>query len=229
MSLLPIGHYGIHTDESITYLHQGRSGAPNFVGLKRQSPFAGKPDGARACPHLINIAAPAPDRVHMAKFCELYPDPLFQQMLPIPKPQFGKASFFNDPNNNLAMTLTILGKLSSPLVDIVHPYRSLTERAILEKLGLTNLAPLVLTGVTTEDQASLNNVVKEAQLKPRRLILAGDPMVVVRGAVERFPTVLWQMDNRDLVQLPMEQLGAMALRRFVRGERVDAPYVQRSE
>lgn len=227
--MLPIGHYGLHIDGVVTYLHQGKSSAANFVGLRQPSPFQSKPEGAKACPHLINIAAPAPDRVHMTQFCDLYPDPLFQQMLPIPKEQFGKASFFNDPNNDLAMTLTILGKLCSPLVNIVHSFHSLTEKAILEKLGLTNLAPLVLTGVATKDQALLNKLVKEAQLKPRRLILAGDPMLIIRGPVERLSTVLWEIDTRDLVQLPMEQLGAMALRRYARGERVDAPYVQREQ
>lgn len=227
MSQLPIGHYGLHiADDSIAYLHQGKSSASNFLGLKRMSPFQSRPEGAKACPHLINPFGPAPDRVHLDEFCKLYPDNLFQQMLPVPKERFARIPYFNDPNNDLSMTFMILGKLCSPLVNIVQPYRALTERSILDKLALTNLAPLVLTGITTEDQASINKLVKEAQLRPRRLILAGDPMLVVREPMVRMTTIMWEVDNHELVQLPMEQLGAMALRRHVRNERIDTPYTR---
>lgn len=228
--LTPINHYGLHrAEDSIAYLHQGRPNAPNFIGLQKPSPFQQKPEGAKACPHLINMSSPMPDRNHMGAFCELYPDLLVQYMLPIPKPAFDKVPYLNDPNNDLAMTLTILGKLCSPLQTIVHPLNSLNERTIVEKLNLTNLAPLVLTGVRTEDQSYINRLAKEAQIRPRRLILTGDPMVVVRDPMVRLTTYLWEVDAINLVQLPMEQLGVMALRRYARGEQIDAPYSSRDK
>ncbi len=222
--LIPIAHYGLHTHEHVAFLHQGSRNAPNFVGLKRLSPFHQKPEGMKACPHLINVSSPMPDRTHWEFFCRLYPDPLVQEMLPLPKQKFALIAYVNDPNNDLAMAITILAKLSSPLYDVVHPLMSLTEKMILEKLNLTNVAPLILTGVETHNQTFINKLVKEAQLRPRRLILTGASEVVIREPMRRIQTHLHHIDNRELVQLPMEQIGVAVLRRYLRDEVIDAPY-----
>ena len=226
---IPVSNYGLHADEDgIFYLHQGRS-AQNFIGLKKPSPYDVALKKNRACPHLINAASPVPDYVHWQAFLRLLPDPLVQALLPTPKERGSTIPYLPDPNNELAMPLVILSRMSSPIYPVVLPVRRLSTAQILEELGMTNVCPLVLTGVQTSDNALINEIAAEALLRPRRLVFTGDPAVVIRKPLERIKSDIWSVDELQLAGLPMETLGALLVRRFARGEKLDAEIVRGSK
>lgn len=222
--LTPVSYYGLHyTPEGVAFLHQGRSAA-NFIGLKSQSPFEVKQAKNKACPHIINTASPVPDRAHWDLFLRLVRDPLVEIMLPIPKERQNLIPFISDPNNELAMDLVILSRLSSPIYQVVHPFEKFTQKQLIEELSLTNIAPLVLTGILPEHTNNVMAIAKEARLLPRKLILTGDPTIPITAPLYRLQTTIWDFDDLTLAGLPMESLGAAALRRYARGEQIDTPY-----
>jgi hypothetical protein len=226
MMNIPVSCYGLHTDEDgIVYLHQGRN-ATNFIGLKKPSPFEVAVPKKKACPHLISHAAPVPDHRHWAMFQRMLPDPLVQALLPVPKEYLSLIPYLNDANNELAMSLAILTRMASPIYPVVHPVRKLTKGQVIDELSITNVCPLVLTGVQTSDNSYINELAREARTLPRRLLFTGDPSVVIREPLQRIQSNIWTMDELDMVGLPLETLGALLLRRFARGERLDANIVR---
>lgn len=226
MILTPVSHYGLHYNDGVAFLHQGRN-ATNFIGLRSTSPFEVVTQKNKACPHIINTASPVPDRTHWDLFLRLFQDPLVQAMLPVPKERSSLVPFFNDPNNELAMDLVILSRLSSPIYPVVHPVGKHTVKQLIEELALTNIAPLVITGITQEEHNFMMSVVTEARTLPRKLIFTGEGNVPIVRPLERLSTDIWDFDDLTLAALPMESLGAALIRRFARGEKLDAPYVRR--
>lgn len=223
---IPVAHYGLHTDESgVMYLHQGRS-ANNFIGLRSQSPFAVNLRKPLPCPHLINAVAAVPDALHWQQFSGWLGDPLVQAMLPIPKGLNEPIPYLPDPNGEMAMRLTLLSKLCSPIYPVVIPLRKLTKNTLLAELATTNVCPLVLTGVQCEDNAYVNEIALEARLLPRRVIFTGDHRVVVRAPLARISTMVSVEDEIALAGLPLESLGALLLRRYARGERLNSEIVK---
>jgi hypothetical protein len=219
----PVGYYGFHTDDSsgVTYLHQGRA-ANNFIGMRDPSPFHVAVKKSRPCPHFINAAASIPDAVHWQQFSRHLEDPLVQAMLPIPKGRSELIPFLSDPNNQMAMILVILSRMSGPIYPVVQPLRSKSKIAVLEDLSITNACPLVLTNVQCDDNDYMFELAREARTLPRRLLFTGDPLVVVRAPLQRITTGFWDVDDLSLAALPMESLGALLVRRFGRNERLDA-------
>ncbi len=218
----PVGHYGFHADQnSVWYLHQGRA-ANNFIGLRESSPFTVVLRKSKPCPHLINAAASIPDVVHWQQFSYWLNDPLLHAMLPTPKEHNSLVPYLPDPNNELAMILVILSRLSSPIYPVVHPLRSKTKASILEDLTLTNVCPLVLTGVQCSDNDYMFELAREARTLPRRLLFTGEAEVVIRTPLQKITTAFWDTDALTLAGLPMESLGALLVRRFGRHEMLNA-------
>lgn len=223
---IPVTHYGLHTtDTDIVYLHQGRS-SNNFIGLKQPSPFTVQLPKSKPCPHLINNASQIPDAVHWRQFTLLLTDPLVQALLPIPRGKSDLIPYLNDPQNELAMDLVILSRMSSPIYPVVHPLSKMTMGKLRDELSLTNVCPLILTGVQPSDTSFLYDIASEARMLPRRLLLTGDPSVPIRKPLQRIQTEIWDFDDLKLAGLPMESLGALLLRRFARGEKLDADIVK---
>jgi hypothetical protein len=223
-------NYGLHNDNGVWYLHQGRKQVMNFISLSRPSPFDIQNLGGKkvACPHLINGSTPMPDRVQWDLFMEMIRDPLVEFFLPVPRKLEDLVPYVSDPNNDLVMYLVLLSRLSSPIYPVVHQCQNITMPRIRDELALTNVCPLVVTGFKTEDQAVVEQLAREARRSPRRLIMAGDPMIVVRPPLVQLQTFIQDFDEVTLHSTAMENLGAVALRRFARGEQIDAPWTKRS-
>lgn len=226
-----VTYYGLHTsDEGVRYLCQGRRQAANFIGLNKPSPFEVLSDkGRRACPHLINPSVPIPDKVQWSFFMDLYQDPLVKHFLPVPRRLHEPIPYLNDPGGAMTMHLVLLSRLSSPIYPVVHPLKGITNARIRDELSLTNLAPLVLVGFETSDQERLQELALEAPRAPRRLILAGDPLLVIRSPFQRVSTYIQDYDPIALNSAPMESLGSVALRRYARNEQIDAPWARRDD
>lgn len=225
-----VTRYGLHqTPEGVHFLHQGGASGHNFIGWPKPSPFkieVGK--GRGLCPHNFSPNVGHPDRGHWEKFIEMYEDPLFRACLPLPKVP-GEATPFLVDNHSEAITLmVVLSRLSSPVVPLVVPFNRMTPYQVGNALSLTNVAPLILHSVTPEDQMLLNQIVNDAQTKPRKLILLGHSEVVIRMPMKRITTILdTSIHPHQLLSLPLESLGTVALRRFCRDEQINAPFAKK--
>lgn len=218
-----VSHYGVHrTAEGVVYLHQG--GAPmNFIRLSEPSPFEIRiPKGKEGvCPHAINGSAPTPDLEQWQRFVEIFKDELLQYFLPVPRHQLESIPFISDCDD---MLLMLLSKLSSPVAPVVHRFNRFRYKGQLE---ITNIGPLVLTHLKPENQMALEELVSLARRSPRRLILHGDENMVIREPMKRVYTSLNYYPQSELYTLPMENLGAVALRRWARGEQMDGPWIRK--
>jgi hypothetical protein len=226
-----VGHYGLHSDDGVWYLHQGRKQASNFISLNRPSPFEVLNDQGKkqACPHLVNSSVPMPDKVQWEFFLELFEDPLLPYFLPIPRTTTESIPYVVDPNNELIMSLLALSRLSSPIYPVVHQIQHLNVPRIQSELRLTNIAPFVITNIKTENQYLIEEISNEARRCPRRLILVGDPMLVIRQPLMKVQTFIQDFPESKLHSAPMESLGAVALRRWARGEQINTPWVRKEE
>lgn len=225
--------FGLHeTSEGVKFLHQGNKKSYNFIGLRQPSPFKVEiKAGAKrsACPHLINANSPMPDRVHWDLFLKIYSDEFARKFLPIPRHRSELVPFLPDPNNDKHMLLLLLSKFSSPIYPVIKRFDSISIQYLEEDLNISNLTPLVLTDIETKDQLMMEQAAHIARRSPRRLILVGDPRMVIRDPIARYVTYVDGLDQDELFSLPMEHLGAVALRRYCRGEAIDSPWVRREE
>lgn len=211
----PVSHYGVHRDsDAILHLMQapGRSG--NFIGLPTASPFKVQTDSSRSCPHLISFSEPGVSKGDWRRFQELLSDPLVKQMLPLPREDGEVVRFFNDPALELLFPLIALSRLCSPVSQVVFPIATLNPRQLSEELSLTNICPLVLIGVKPEHQMLIERTAGNSMFLPRRLVLLGESTVVAAGYIKRETTKI----RGSLNSLPMENLGALILRQYARGE-----------
>ncbi|KAK1584264.1 hypothetical protein Q3G72_031359 [Acer saccharum] len=113
-----------------------------------------------------------------------------------------------------------------PIYPVVVALSKMTKTQILNELAITNTCPLILTGVRCEDNNFINEIVQQAAFMPRRLVLTGEAEVVIRPPMKRIVTNLWYVDAPILMGLPLESMGALILRRFARGERLDYDIVK---
>lgn len=219
-----VTHYGIHrTPDNIVYLHQGGGKASNFIGLAARSPFEVQTQGGRqrACPHMMNPSTPIPDREHWESFMQIFSDQLLQEFLPLPRNIRDPIPFIEDAED---MLLLLLSKLSSPIYPIVSQFDKYPKLRFAEQMALTNVTPVVLTHIRPEHQSELESMCVVARRSPRKLILSGDPRVVLREPMKKITTHLDLFEERKLYSLPMESLGAVSLRRWARGEQINGPW-----
>lgn len=220
-----LDHYGIHWDGPVAWLVQGRKGS-NFVGLKAQCPFEVK---AGMCNHMVPTAAPIPDRVHWETWMKIFPDPLVQAMLPIPKPMGQSAYYVEDPYDDLGLYLATLSRLSSPIQRIIKPAWTMKAKQLEKELSSSNMQPLVLVQVDVKCQPVVDMIGKLINYAPRPVIMVGASDVVVRPPIQRINTEIRKHDLQDLMTLPLENLGATMIRRYARNEELDAPWETREE
>lgn len=215
---IEVPYFGIHwTDAGVAYLHQGR-GAANFLSLRAPSPYRVRPNGVKTCNHMFPVSAAVPDPRHWEAFREYARDPLVQAMLPIPKEQYTPGLFFIEDNSNeLLRPLYTLSRLSSPIEPIVQAAWTITNTARLPvELGRTNVQPLVLTQLGVRQHALLEDLKDIAYNSRRKLVMTGSSHVIVSQPIERITTSLGIEDWDKLSQMPLENLGMMVLKRFMR-------------
>ncbi len=218
-------HYGVHWDESVAWLVQGRKGN-NFVGLKQQCPFR---VNAGMCNHNFPIAAPVPDRIHWDLWTKIFPDPLVQAMLPIPHEPGKNVFFIEDPYNDLDQYIANLARLSSPLKSIIKPAWTVKVKALEKELNASNVQPLVLVQATQKCQEVVDTIGQLASFSSRTVVIIGSPEVVVSPPIQRIKTNIRSFSLTDLTMLPIEILGVATLRRFARHEKLDAPWESRED
>lgn len=220
-----VSHYGVHwTPEGVAFLQQGRSGT-NALGLREKSPFVVETPGRLPCNHLINLAATIPDVMQWDYFQSLFPDPLLQAMLPLPKhPGTAGAYFVTDPDGRLSLYLAILARMSSPIQAPVLPIWAEPIPRISVQMAQTNSQPLVLTGGEVKHTTLIGQVGELAATNPRTVVITGTADIPVTRGIIRLKTKIDQFNIVDLTTLPLETMGALMVRRYMRREQLDRPF-----
>ncbi len=215
-----VGYYGIHFDESrVAWLEQGRGGT-NAISLREKSPFLVKlGSGRKHCNHQMPLAVPTPNDRHWDMFMSLLDDPLVRAMLPFPKKDAGL--YYIAERERLVDFFVMLSRMTSPIYPAVVPFWTMEPQAVVHALGESNIQPLVLTGAKLADLVVIRQVATVALHAPRKMIISGVNEAVLSTAFQRIDTHLTEpsrYDFNELNALPWEILGAVALRKWMRGE-----------
>ncbi|TIQ65180.1 MAG: hypothetical protein E5X41_13390 [Mesorhizobium sp.] len=193
---------GIHWEGDIAFLIQGERITTAF-NFEIPCPFE---PSKNPCDHRIDLRAEVdPSRFHA--------DPLVDAMSPVPHNMGDQAVFTSQ--HDLSIILATLSRMSSPTRLPITPFWSVRPDKIIRSLGYTNVQPLVLTGVRAKDKRFVDQVLEAVPYLPRRLVLQGEPTLVLRPEARRTTTTLGQVNIADLVSLPWEAYGAHLLKQHM--------------
>lgn len=146
-------------------------------------------------------------------------------MLPIPKRQGTTGAYFvTDTEGKLPIYLAMLSRMSSPIVAPVIPIWSEPLPRISVQLAQTNVQPLVLTGAEVKHTSLIGQIGDLAATNPRTLIITGTADIPVTRAMSRLKSEIEKFNVVDIATLPLENLGALLVRRYMRRERLDMPF-----
>lgn len=205
--------FGIHWAGAVAWLVQA-DGGENFVGLKNTCPVK----GSGLCNHKIPTRPLPISPEEEDQWNQFLADPLVQVMLPLPREEGDRAFFLNDAEDRLTPLLQQLSRLSSPIRSCVHPFWLMNKKDFPRHLGASNIQPFVGVQATQKSQATLEHLVGVSFNAPRTVVVTGDPNLVVRDPLTRIETSLTSDAIRILEQLPLEQIGAMIVRKHARRE-----------
>lgn len=221
---IEVHNWGVHWGEDgVAWLHQARGGMPAFFAKNVQSPFYVRKVNSRPCNHLIAPTTPNPAREHLEIFRKLIEeDQLVRFMLPMPKDALpenpaGVALIRGDNLDDLQTRITCLSRMSSPIRTPIAWLNLIKRQEILNQLSMTNVQPLVVMGAQPDHVNDLTVIRRAAANEPRRLLVVGDH-TIPWGGTEIVSTRFMAMPLNDIIALPWEALGSMALRGYMRGE-----------
>ena len=211
-------HYGVHwAPGRIAFLHQERGGGGrNAIGLGQPSPFsisAKLPE----CPHQIPLEAPAP-REHLATFRELLAThSTMRFLLPIPPHHEPTVAW---STAEVQPALADMLRMTSPPKPPIEWWWAARGHAARLAWACTNIAPLVVAGITLNDYDMVCAYARASLYLPRRvLLLVPDdfPRPPFHREVAPLPVL-------DLAALPWEAFGATVLRAYMRRNWDDQTY-----
>jgi len=197
---LIVDHYGLHWMEGDIALLVQDTGIDHVLGIPMEFPVTLNTPRKFFCPHKINIE----DVVEP----DLPDDELVRAMMPVPKAQGTPALFVEDNEANFGYVKT-LQRLSSSTHQIPLWY---TNDKLAQRVGLTNLAPLVVFGYNEYSQQALSKLIQTAFHSIRQLIYIGPKTAILRPEMKRL-----DVKPVDLSALPLEQMGAWKLRQRMLG------------
>lgn len=213
-----VPNYGVHwASNGIAWLQQGRGAAP-AVAVHEKSPFVVQLPGYRKhCNHQITLSNPVPNNHHWEFIERAISDPLFQAMLPVPKSDDG-LYFIEDGEGNLTRLLVTLARMSSPIFPVVQQAWQIDPIKLLNRLGNTNIQPIVVVGFEAKHNSTLSKLTSGAAQSPSKLVITGTREVVLPPNVKRITTTMDKYDLDEIIQLPLESLGAVVLKKYMRNE-----------
>lgn len=193
---------GIQWQGDIAFLIQGERVTTAF-DFEIPSPFE---PSKNPCDHRIDLRS----EVDPTRFPS---DPLVDAMSPVPRETGTQADFVSQ--QDLSIILATLARMSSPTRLPIAPFWSLRPDKIVRLLEQTNVQPLVLTGVRASDKRAVDQVLEAVPYLPRRLVLQGDPTLVLRPEAKRTTTTLGEVNLPDFVALLWEAYGAHLLKQHM--------------
>lgn len=223
MDQIIVSHYGIHwwEEENVAFLQQGRAGT-NAVGLRKKSPFRVElPGRKRHCNHQVNLAAPIPDDKHWNHFSEISQDDFINYMIPVPKHDGGV--YVLEQDDRVVEIANILCRMSSPIHMPVVPRWTFDDpKQIVKELGSTNIQPLVITDVEAKDSEMMADLCRGAVYSPRKLFILAEKRFITPPQATKIDTMFrtpGSLNLETLSAMPWESLGALIIRKHMRGER----------
>lgn len=166
---------------------------------------------------MVPLATPVPSDYHWGLFMKIYTDPLVQAMLPVPKEDPG---FYYLPTTDARydLYLVMLSRMSSPIYPIVVPMWTTTPTALMNEVMMTNVQPFVVTNVEPKHTQLVAQMARVVPTAPRKLLMVGSPDVPLPQHAKRLTTRITDFNLADLAALPLENLGAAVVRRYMRKE-----------
>ena len=215
MAKIEVPYFGVHrTPAGIAFLMQA-TGGKSVTGIKLDCPFAVKTIKAWYCNHNFSLHHPVPARAHLNLFRELViHNDLVRFMLPLPGE--GVAVIGTHTPSRHLLRLVMLTKMTSPVREPILWLKGTSMAHILSELEMTNVQPLILMGVEIEDTDKVQMIIQIAATKPRRLLVVSNPDVPINPKIDT--NGFFTQDITELALLPWEQLGAIVLRAWMRGE-----------
>ena len=216
-----IERYGVHWASGVAYLHQQHS-AVNVIGLKQGSPFTTTAKLRRqTCPHQISANAQLPAASLIDRFLHLVRTyDVVRFFLPIPADPPGVMVLRMQPEWEELHGLQILSRLCSPLTQQTLWAAHHSVETISALLTLTNLSPLVVVAHSYEESERVHELARAAALQPRKLLLVVPPGTPLRPTMmpmsRDYEAFRADVNLGDLVTQPLESLGAMVLRAYMR-------------
>lgn len=213
-----VSHYGVHWSPSgIAWLHQGRGAAP-AVAIHEKTPFVVQLPGHRKhCNHQITLSNPVPNDFHWEFVERFIADPLFQAMLPVPKTDDG-LYFIEDNDGGLNRLLVTLARMSSPIYPVVKQAWEIEPTKLLNTMANSNIQPLVVVGFEPKHTSLIAKLALGVTQSPSKLVMTGSRGVVLPTSVKRIATAMMNYDLDEIIQLPLEALGAVILKKYMRKE-----------
>lgn len=193
---------GLHWEGDIAFLIQGERVQTAF-DFEIPCPFEPNKD---TCDHRIDLRF----EVDPSRFPA---DPLIDAMSPIPRDTGDPATYLTQ--SDLQIILATLARMSSPQRLPIAPFWSLKPDKIIRLLELTNVQPLVLTGVRGSNKNAVDQILEAAPYLPRKLVLQGDKTLILRPEARRIATTLGEANAADFVSLPWEAYGAHLLKQHM--------------
>ncbi|RWM27881.1 MAG: hypothetical protein EOR77_30650 [Mesorhizobium sp.] len=193
---------GIHWEGDIAFLIQGERITTAF-NFEIPCPFE---PSKSPCDHRIDLRA----EVDPTRFPA---DPLVDAMSPVPQETGTPAAYLQQ--QELSLIFATLARMSSPTKLPVAPFWSLRPDKIIRLLEQTNVQPLVLTGIRASEKRAVDQILEAAPYLPRKLIMQGEPTLVLRPEAKRTSTTLGQVNIADFVSLPWEAFGAHLLKQHM--------------
>lgn len=215
---MPLPYYGIHSDNGISYLYQDTCPLGwEFIGLAKRSSQTVK-HLKNQCSHTVNVnlATRKLSNNHWNKFKSLVSDPLVQAMLPIPN---GHTYFFDQSQlTDSTHWLSCLERLSSPLHAWVRPLWSESPNVVMRQLKMTNIHPMVLTDIGSNEHETALRLAEANKTTPRTLILSGESNLILPKHVKKLTTNLDSlMVLQELISLPLEHIGSYIIAQHCKG------------
>lgn len=208
-----IPHYGVvRDDDHIAWLLQ-ETGGSNALGLKAKSPFKTKVKGQ--CPHDIKLDGAC--RRSGQELNEIFRMSLDTDngnvvRLFLPKPRGCPGVYFQSETPEVLEDFSILSRLSSPTAPIVVPmWAYLNRRELFEALKISNIQPLVVTGIRSGDIELMRTMANVARQTPRTLIFTGTASYIPQSLTH----LSWSHPITNLSSMNLEGAGASILREWM--------------
>lgn len=195
---------GLHwADGGIAFLIQGPN-VQNALNMALDCPFPAE----RETTHRIDLQT-------MQASHDFPSHPLVDAMSPVPKAPGDQIVFLTAGPNDKTILAT-LARMSSPTRVPMRPMWSMEPRHLLGLLDETNVQTLVLCDIGLDDRKKLDRVIETAESSPRKILLHGNPQVILPPTVTRTRVPTWHLP--DVVALPWEAHGATLLRNHMRNQ-----------